>query len=150
MLFYEIKCYSTNKNDQKSLDFVVNKFIFKVRTSIGGAMEKILVLELQLMGVWGLFPNCWGPWPPGSPSCPHEGKCLLCGRPYQQLISLPDLAVAETGVLAGETRGVIDEDAEDVAERDVVVGDGHVPQVTRVSRRRLKRRCWEPTLHLAG
>ena len=56
MLFYEIKCYSANKNDQKSLDFVVNKFIFKVRTSIGGAMEKILgvqivVLGLQLMGL---------------------------------------------------------------------------------------------------
>ena len=70
--------------------------------------------------------------------------------PYQQLISFPDLAVAETGVLAGETHGVIDEDAENVAERDVVVGDRHVPQVTRVSRHRLKRRCWETTLHLAG
>ena len=56
MIFYQIKCYSTNKNDQKSLEFVVNKFIFKVKTSIGGAMEiilgvQIVVLGLQLMGV---------------------------------------------------------------------------------------------------
>jgi len=61
-----------------------------------------------------------------------------------------NLARADSRAVAAETTRVVDEHAEYVAERGVVVGDGHEPLVARLRRRRVERRRREETLYLAG